>query len=529
MIDVIAKKLANNQRLTPLERQEFYEWIIKMEMQSNQILSTLGDAININQVVDEGTDLGWINVKDYGAQGDGTADDTTAISNAIADLNADGEGVLYFPPGQYLTSGGFTITANAMILGMGSGDFEGDDGVSEILCNSATATLFTINSDRATFRDLALRNTAGTTPSAGAGIVVTSSNISQRVNYESISVYGFYINIDVQVGVDWYMHGSFVFAPVLYGIKIQNTVNADAGDWSISDSTIIAKAYNSTAGIYILSSGGGKIINTKINGNAPGDSKRFDYGIDLDGTGNTTIILLVSNTSIENIDINGIRAAGGWDYIQISNTQIGLYTLNDTSAIVMDGMSYFSIVDSQLIYSVPGASSAAAIALSNCSNGYIAGIAQRGFASKVSQASCTNITEADPASSVVTETAYGQASAVGTSTYWARQDHTHGTPALSTATPADVGSAGAAGSGSTPSKSDHVHKGVHSLAKSGDTALYGDVTLSAGASVTLTRTSNNIEIASSGGGAGELLMQDGVTAPPVPLENEARSDWLYGD
>jgi hypothetical protein len=26
---------------------------------------------------------------------------------------------------------------------------------------------------------------------------------------------------------------------------------------------------------------------------------------------------------------------------------------------------------------------------------------------------------------------------------------------------------------------------------------------------------------------GELLMQDGVTAPPVPIENEAQDDWLY--
>ena len=38
-----------------------------------------------------------------------------------------------------------------------------------------------------------------------------------------------------------------------------------------------------------------------------------------------------------------------------------------------------------------------------------------------------------------------------------------------------------------------------------------------------------LTISSTGGsgGAGELLMQDGVTAPPVPIENEARSDWLY--
>lgn len=26
---------------------------------------------------------------------------------------------------------------------------------------------------------------------------------------------------------------------------------------------------------------------------------------------------------------------------------------------------------------------------------------------------------------------------------------------------------------------------------------------------------------------GELLMQDGVTNPPVPVENETSTDWLY--
>ena len=31
----------------------------------------------------------------------------------------------------------------------------------------------------------------------------------------------------------------------------------------------------------------------------------------------------------------------------------------------------------------------------------------------------------------------------------------------------------------------------------------------------------------SGSAAGELLMQDGVTDPPVPIENETQDDWLY--
>lgn len=29
------------------------------------------------------------------------------------------------------------------------------------------------------------------------------------------------------------------------------------------------------------------------------------------------------------------------------------------------------------------------------------------------------------------------------------------------------------------------------------------------------------------GGTGELLMQDGVSSPPVPLETEDGTDWLY--
>lgn len=45
------------------------------------------------------TELGWINVKDHGAVGDGSTDDSTAINAAIAAMS-DGD-VLYFPPGEY--------------------------------------------------------------------------------------------------------------------------------------------------------------------------------------------------------------------------------------------------------------------------------------------------------------------------------------------------------------------------------------------------------------------------------------------
>lgn len=59
---------------------------------------------------------------------------------------------------------------------------------------------------------------------------------------------------------------------------------------------------------------------------------------------------------------------------------------------------------------------------------------------------------------VSSQTSYGASSADGTSTNYARADHTHGTPALGTSTPSAVTSAsGSAGSASVPSKEDHTH------------------------------------------------------------------------
>jgi hypothetical protein len=54
---------------------------------------------------------GWFNVVDYGAVGDGTADDTAAINAAIAAANAAGGGTVYCPKGRY------KITAQLTTLG----------------------------------------------------------------------------------------------------------------------------------------------------------------------------------------------------------------------------------------------------------------------------------------------------------------------------------------------------------------------------------------------------------------------------
>jgi hypothetical protein len=67
-------------------------------------------------------------------------------------------------------------------------------------------------------------------------------------------------------------------------------------------------------------------------------------------------------------------------------------------------------------------------------------------------------TQTNTFGTVTSQTTYGAASGNGTSTNYARADHTHGTPALGTATPnAVAGVTGSAGSASVPSKEDHTH------------------------------------------------------------------------
>jgi len=61
-----------------------------------------------------------VSVKDYGAVGDGTTDDTTAIQNTISAVGAAGGGVVFFPTGTYKISSKLTINNNAVFL-QGSG------------------------------------------------------------------------------------------------------------------------------------------------------------------------------------------------------------------------------------------------------------------------------------------------------------------------------------------------------------------------------------------------------------------------
>lgn len=75
---------------------------------------------------------------------------------------------------------------------------------------------------------------------------------------------------------------------------------------------------------------------------------------------------------------------------------------------------------------------------------------------------------------------------------------------LASTAPASIGTANAVGAGTTAARDNHVHQGVHSFSKNGSTALFGDVTISAGSNISLTQTGQDVAIAAT------------VTVSPTP-------------
>lgn len=88
----------------------------------------------INASGGSGPTAPYFNVKDYGAKGDGSTDDTVAIqnaSNAASGAQNNTGGVVWFPAGQYLVTG--QLVSASEWLGSGASDDVGDGVGSQII------------------------------------------------------------------------------------------------------------------------------------------------------------------------------------------------------------------------------------------------------------------------------------------------------------------------------------------------------------------------------------------------------------
>lgn len=306
----------------------------------------------------DGMDLGWTNVKDHGAVGDGIADDTTAITTAIAALPSTGA-VLYFPPGTYLTSGGFTISVPCTVLGMGGGggrqlDYQPSDlpipYISQVQCNSQTAHLFTVTSGKVDFIDLSLVNVYAGVPSAGSAINVASGG-GTDASYIGVTIAEFYTGLVNSYGRGWIFDKCYIINPVLFGMTIQNVDGIDIGWGSVTNSFFYCIDRDITAHIWIGSGGGIKIMGNWFAGGGATYNATATYGVQL-AVQNSVVSsdLIIANNHMENISGACIRAdtsptASAWKFIQIVGNHLANYQVGSVAAIWFDADGQYDLED----------------------------------------------------------------------------------------------------------------------------------------------------------------------------------------
>src|SRR3989449_1285562 len=133
--------------------------------------------------------LGWsgtawtqtFNPKAYGAKGDGVADDTPAISAALAAMPASG-GVLELSPGVYRITSSIRLTKKVIVVGAGyTVEAAPADRAAAVLVKDGNFEGISVEADACILRDLQLDGKAG---NSDAGIVVKAP----RVVLENVAV-----------------------------------------------------------------------------------------------------------------------------------------------------------------------------------------------------------------------------------------------------------------------------------------------------------------------------------------------------
>lgn len=328
------------------------------------------------------------------------ATDAGNIQAAHDALPATG-GALWLQAGTYaLGTVGLNFTKRVRLAGAGPADALWATFGTLLTYTSPTGVAITVGAGGSELADLAVQYTGGTTPTAGAGIKVTSGNGLRLVD---VAVRGFYDNLDVDNAAEWYGHRCFSYDPVRYGWRVRNTGLPDGGDMGIIDCQIIAGPTNAapTAAISWESGGGLRLIGCKVNNRTGG---KFGTGLST-SMGSPTGVLVVDGCSIENVTGNGINivttGSATFNNLVVANTEIGLYANTTGAAVVINAAAAGNIANvliDNLVVAQSGASSRYAVELTNVSYSKVGKIqcsSASGFVGRASLTSCTAV-RADP-------------------------------------------------------------------------------------------------------------------------------------
>lgn len=241
----------------------------------------------------------------FGAVGDGVANDTTAMQNAINAAIAAGL-ELYIPGGRYLITSSLTINNGIKIRGSGVFGYltfpaaNGKIGTVLKMANGINGIVVT-TINPVCFEDFQIEYSAAQV--SGSAITINAAGGSPLVvnsdsTFRNIFILSAFRGWDIVRGPRFVMHGCRSEGHIQIGLAYQFAEAADSGDWAMSDCLWSSAA---TVGhVFIQSGGGHKITNCKMNGASP-------FGVlwqQVDNGVASSVDLAISNCSMESQNQN---------------------------------------------------------------------------------------------------------------------------------------------------------------------------------------------------------------------------------
>lgn len=270
-----------------------------------------------------------VNVKapTYGATGNGTTDDSTAIANAVATGRP-----VYFPAGTYLTDGFSASSAGQA--------FFGDSWLDSILLSNSADVMLTITSkDRCIVRDLYFKGGADEDNKVGTkGIEINTSAKCQihRCRFDYFSSHGIdFATANSGDGV--HVISACTFLHPVVGIHFARR----AGDSHVINNDI---GHSTTAGID-CDAGTVRFISNSIYNNAIGLDVAVGAGVELH-----RVVVLANNFGDNNIGLN-MDGSGGTllDLCDISHNQFWNNTASNYKGMVLDTVKKSSFSNNNFV------------------------------------------------------------------------------------------------------------------------------------------------------------------------------------
>lgn len=285
----------------------------------------------------------WVNVKThYGATGDGSTDDTTAVQAAITALDSTG-GIVYFPAGTYKVTTGLTSTAANLAL-------VGDPGVggwgavglgASVISVSGSIVGFTFNSAASStiFRGPVIKDLVFSGTSSGTGGVLIKRANHWIVRDSSITGFtaGYGVHSDGTGNVSQYPYlDNLNVSNCQVGIKHTVTNGMRIMGGMIEGNSNNNTPLSGTTGIQIVSGDTCRTFGTVIQGCSKSIDQQ-DTGIgyhEFHGNRYEAFDTAITIAGDRNY-VNG----GSWSSTASGDTGISLASTADRNTLVVTGMS----------------------------------------------------------------------------------------------------------------------------------------------------------------------------------------------